>query len=147
MSDQSTFTANFFITVMSTIAMSIFLDEIKANKLIKSFLPPLVLLSFCSYFFIIPFVKDIVESSKSSPRYQSQNKESNYYSNNEEYYDDEVRTGSSGYHYTSGYTRSDGTEVHGYVKGNPDGVTENNIEYMRDNGEYNALTNAYESAE
>ncbi|WP_445346268.1 hypothetical protein [Acinetobacter bohemicus] len=50
------------------------------------------------------------------------------------------------YHHTSGYTRSDGTEVNGYVSGNPDGIRENNIEYMRDNGDYEGVREAYSSA-
>jgi uncharacterized membrane protein len=50
------------------------------------------------------------------------------------------------YHYTSGYTRNDGTEVQGYISGNPDGIRENNIEYMRDHGDSEGLRDAYSSS-
>lgn len=45
---------------------------------------------------------------------------------------DSYQSNDSGYHYVDGYTRSDGTEVDGYVRGNPDGIEENNIDYMRE---------------
>ncbi|MGR0307010.1 hypothetical protein [Acinetobacter beijerinckii] len=51
----------------------------------------------------------------------------------------------SGYHYVEGYTRDDGTEVEGYVRGDPDGIEENNIEYMRDNGDQDGLNAAFSS--
>lgn len=51
----------------------------------------------------------------------------------------------SGYNYVEGYTRDDGTEVEGYVRGNPDGIEENNIEYMRDNGDQDGLDAAFSS--
>lgn len=46
---------------------------------------------------------------------------------------------------TSDYTRSDGTEVHGYISGNPDGIEENNIQYMEEHGDSNGLQEAYSS--
>jgi hypothetical protein len=52
---------------------------------------------------------------------------------------------SGGYHMTSDYTRSDGTEVHGYISGNPDGIEENNIQYMEEHGDSNGLQEAYSS--
>jgi hypothetical protein len=72
------------------------------------------------------------------------------YSNLDEYedgYDDYSNSQSeeSDYHYVEGYTRSDGTEVEGYVSGNPDGIEENNIEYMRDNGDQEGLDAAFSS--
>lgn len=65
------------------------------------------------------------------------------YDNYEEY--DSYQSDDSGYHYVEGYTRSDGTEVDGYVRGDPDGVEENNIEYMRDNGDQEGLDAAFSS--
>lgn len=65
------------------------------------------------------------------------------YDNYEEY--DSYQSNDSDYHYVEGYTRSDGTEVDGYVRGNPDGVEENNIEYMRDNGDQEGLDAALSS--
>jgi len=65
------------------------------------------------------------------------------YPNEDEY--DSYQSDDSGYHYVEGYTRSDGTEVEGYVRGNPDGVEENNIEYMRDNGDQEGLDAAFSS--
>ena len=64
------------------------------------------------------------------------------------YYADSDSTSSErsgGYHMTSGYTRSDGTEVHGYISGNPDGIEENNIQYMEEHGDSDGLQEAYSS--
>lgn len=63
-------------------------------------------------------------------------------------YEDEYesyQSDDSGYHYVEGYTRDDGTEVEGYVRGDPDGIEENNIEYMRDNGDQDGLNAAFSS--
>ncbi|WP_257232999.1 hypothetical protein [Acinetobacter sp. YH01024] len=67
------------------------------------------------------------------------------YEDDESYSDESYNYSSSnsGYHSVEGYTRSDGTEVGGYVRGNPDGIEENNIEYMRDHGDQNGLEQAY----
>lgn len=71
------------------------------------------------------------------------------YSHEDEYdsYDeyDNYQSDDSDYHYVEGYTRSDGTEVEGYGRGNPDGIEENNIEYMRDNGDQEGLDAAFSS--
>ena len=53
----------------------------------------------------------------------------------------------SGYHATSGYEREDGTYVSGYVAGNPDGVEENNINYMEEHGNTSGIEEAYASVD
>ena len=47
------------------------------------------------------------------------------------------------YHVVSGYERDDGGYVEPYVRGDPDGVEENNIEYMREDGDNEGLIEAY----
>jgi hypothetical protein len=93
-------------------------------------------------FVVYPFFRaayEIANEEKSTPNYSS-----NSSSDSSGYYEDAPSGG--GYHYNSGYTRSDGTEVQGYISGNPDGVSENNIEYMQDHGDSEGLRSAYSSA-
>ncbi|MDQ0902746.1 hypothetical protein [Paenibacillus sp. V4I7] len=42
-------------------------------------------------------------------------------------YDQDIGTGGSGYHNVRPYTRSDGTQVNGYIRSNPDSSKSNNI--------------------
>jgi len=139
------------IVIVVTLACALCLDQFRARKLIQDYLPGIVFLSLCTYFFFIPFVKFLLEpdpmESRSSSAYHAQSEENINKFSSDDYYSnqDNNLSSSSHYNYTSGYTRADGREVDPYVKGNPDGIRENNVEYMRDNGEYsseyNALTN------
>lgn len=93
--------------------------------------------------------KDMVYSGINFVMGKSNKMNFNYEYNEQENYDGSydysTQDSGGGYHYTDGYTRSDGTEVGGYISGNPDGIESNNIEYMRDNGDYDGLKNAYDS--
>lgn len=72
------------------------------------------------------------------------NKRKYYHEDEYDSYDN-YQSDNSDYHYVDSYIRSDGTEVEGYVRGNPDGIEENNIEYMRDNGDQEGLDAAFSS--
>lgn len=98
-------------------------------------------LCIISFYIVYPVLKITYETV-----IEEMNKPKSSYSGSD--YSDSYEYTSSGgdYHYTSGYTRNDGTEVQGYISGNPDGIRENNIEYMRDHGDSEGLRDAYSSA-
>lgn len=91
-----------------------------------------------------------VDSNESDESDESDVEEEEY---SEDYQEDDwsgespYRDSESGYHVTSGYEREDGTYVSGYVAGNPDGVEENNINYMEEHGDESGLEAAYASIE
>ena len=95
----------------------------------------------------------ITENSESEIEFTENYEDEYEYRNEEEVqayeeydsYGDYESENQSGYHVVDGYTRSDGVEVDSYVRGDPDGVEENNIEYMRDHGDQDGLEQAYSS--
>ncbi|MBV7307291.1 hypothetical protein KVY11_01090 [Acinetobacter sp. CWB-G5] len=95
----------------------------------------------------------IAENSESEIEFTENYEDEYEYRNEEEVqayeeydsYGDYESENQSGYHVVDGYTRSDGVEVDSYVRGDPDGVEENNIEYMRDHGDQDGLEQAYAS--
>lgn len=95
----------------------------------------------------------ITENSESEIEFTENYEDEYEYRNEEEVqayeeydsYGDYESENQSGYHVVDGYTRSDGVEVDSYVRGDPDGVEENNIEYMRDHGDQDGLEQAYAS--
>lgn len=94
--------------------------------------------------------EQIYGDSSNYPNEDIYNKEQYSISSTSEYIDysdmdDESNSSRGGYHLTSDYIRSDGTEVSGYISGNPDGIESNNIEYMRDHGDSDGIQEAYES--
>lgn len=86
-----------------------------------------------------------VDSNESDESYVEEEEYSGDYQEDDWSGESPYRDSESGYHVTSGYEREDGTYVSGYVAGNPDGVEENNINYMEEHGDKSGLEAAYES--
>ena len=121
--------------------IAIILEKIGFSEKASNAIVLMLHLCIIGLFVVYPFLKVTYETVIEEMNKPSYSNSSSDYS---DYYEDTSSGG--GYHYTSGYTRSDGTEVQGYISGNPDGIRENNIEYMRDHGDSEGLRDAYSSA-
>ncbi|MBI0426472.1 hypothetical protein [Psychrobacter sp. NG27] len=86
--------------------------------------------------FLIFYTTGIFDAPSYDKSYGSDYDESQIYKENIDFYDDEY-SGEVGYGYIDSYVRSDGTEVSGHYRTDPDEYEENNFSYDGDeNGDW-----------